>query len=299
MKASTIGSVLITAATWLAASPAHAQLNRTAVSGKGSDANNCAPATPCRTFARAISQTNPSGEIIVLDSAGYGPFSINKSITVQAAPGIYAGISAPTGHAIDLATGPNIVVLRGLTLQGGGVANNFGIYGFASIVHVENCVIDGFDTGIGDGAYTLTVSDSEIRNNKTAGIVVANAGANAVLERVRLKNNGNDGLIVQDHAKATVRNSVSSGQSGGFSAVFFAVLNVENSVATRNLGNVYSDSSATVRVSNTVVTDATTAGLWNTNVGTMLSWGNNKVAGNGPFPQFDDVTGTVGSLPLQ
>lgn len=279
----------------IATSAVHAQLNRTAVSGKGDDANNCSPATPCRTFARAISQTNAFGEIIVLDSAGYGPFSINHPVTVQAAPGIYAGITAATGHAIELGPSAGTVVLRGLTLTGSGVADNFGIYGFATIIHVENCVIDGFDTGIIDGAYELTVSDSEVRNNVNAGIIIANTGVKGVIERVRLKNNGNFGLVVQDHATASVRNSVAANHSGdGFGGIFFSVLNIENSESTHSSTGIYSDSSATVRVSNTFVTDNNSSGLRNTAVGTMQSWGNNKVRGNGT-----DTLGTIGSLPLQ
>src|SRR5262249_33489167 len=154
---------------------------------------------------RAISQTNANGEILVLDSAGYGAFTIDRSVTVQAAPGIYAGITATTGNGITLGMpGGGKAVIRGLTLEGLGTGSR-GIYGFATVVHVENCIVDGFNEGIVTGSYMLTVSDSEVRNNLTNGIAVANAGTRAVLERVRLKNNGTVGLDVQDSAKATIR----------------------------------------------------------------------------------------------
>ena len=70
----------ICAIAYLGAAPALAQLNRTAVSSGGNDANSCALGAPCRTFSRAMSQTNDSGEILVLDSAGYGAFTINRSV---------------------------------------------------------------------------------------------------------------------------------------------------------------------------------------------------------------------------
>jgi hypothetical protein len=58
---------------------AMAQVQRTFVSGLGNDANPCTRTAPCRTFGRAISQTNSSGEVYVLDTAGYGPFTITRA----------------------------------------------------------------------------------------------------------------------------------------------------------------------------------------------------------------------------
>src|SRR5215467_9895859 len=71
--ASIFGSTLLVT---LLASAAPAQVQRTFVSGLGNDANPCSRTAPCRTFTQAMSQTNSGGEVIVLDSAGYGPTSI-------------------------------------------------------------------------------------------------------------------------------------------------------------------------------------------------------------------------------
>ena len=88
----------------LVASAGSAQLNRTAVSVTGLDTNACTPALPCRTFAAAQMQTNAGGEIIALDSGGYGPITVTKSLSVIAAPGVYAGITAPyLGTAVNVA----------------------------------------------------------------------------------------------------------------------------------------------------------------------------------------------------
>ena len=81
------------------ASASMAQLQRTFVSGFGSDSNVCSHAAPCRTFGQAISQTNAGGEVYVLDTAGYGPFTITKTISVVA-QGVTAGISVFSGHGI-------------------------------------------------------------------------------------------------------------------------------------------------------------------------------------------------------
>ena len=285
-------TLALCAITVLGASPAHAQLNRTAVSFTGNDANNCAPVTPCRTFSRAMSQTNANGEILVLDSAGYGAFTIDRSVTIQAAPGIYAGVTASSGNAITLSLPPSgNAVIRGLTLEGLGTGT-WGIYGFAGVVHIENCIVNGFvNGGIGVGGYTATISDTEVRNNTTTGITVANAGSRAILERVRIKNGGTYGLVVQDSAKATIRNSVVSGSALGLSAISGAVLNVENTESTRNSSGIYSQTGGIARVSNTFVTDNSSTGLRTDNTGSMETWQNNKVRGN--LADFGSGTGNV------
>jgi hypothetical protein len=289
-SARALAALAICAIAFLGAPAARAQLNRTAVSAAGSDVNSCAPVSPCRTFTRAISQTNANGEILVLDSAGYGAFTIDRSVTIQAAPGIYAGVTASSGTAVNLFLPPSgKAVIRGLTLEGLGTGT-WGIYGFAGIVHIENCIVNGFVGGIAVGGYTATISDTEVRNSTTSGIIVANAGSRAILERVRIKNNGTWGLVVQDSAKATIRNSVVSGHTIGLSAIFNSVLNVENTEATRNSTGIISDTGGTARVSNTFVTDNSSAGLRN-DTGTMESWQQNKVRGN--FIDFGSGSGGV------
>ena len=64
---------------------------RTFVSGKGTNSGDCALTAPCRSFAYAITQTNDGGEIVVLDTAGYGGVNITKSVSiVNAYPCSYA-----------------------------------------------------------------------------------------------------------------------------------------------------------------------------------------------------------------
>ena len=98
----------------LAQTGASATAQRTFVASTGNDANPCSLPQPCRGFARAVSQTSPSGEVIVLDSAGYGPVSIAKSVSIIAPPGVYAGVTVPAGGiGIDVFTPGVTVVIQG------------------------------------------------------------------------------------------------------------------------------------------------------------------------------------------
>jgi len=72
---------------------ATAAVPRTFVSGSGSDSDPCTLLKPCRTFNRAISQTESGGEVVALDSAGYGTFTVNKAVPREGS----SGISTPSG----------------------------------------------------------------------------------------------------------------------------------------------------------------------------------------------------------
>src|SRR5215468_2475522 len=108
----------------IASTGAYALSNRTFVSGHGNDANPCSLAAPCRSFAGAIAQTSPGGEIAVLDTAGYGAVTITKAISIVNEEGVEAGITATSGDGITINAGASdIVNLRGLTLVGAGGNN--------------------------------------------------------------------------------------------------------------------------------------------------------------------------------
>jgi hypothetical protein len=274
--------LLVAAATGVAtaaAPQAAAQLSRTAVSGAGNDANSCAPAAPCRSFARAMSQTNANGEIVVLDSAGYGPFTVDRAVTVQAAPGVYAGITAVGGAGVTVGFLPasTRIVLRGLTLQGFGTGG-FGFHVNGGLVSIERCIVNGFDYGI-VAQGTVTVSDTDVRNNRLIGIQFANAGTRGFVDRTRLKNNPQWGLVVQDGAKATAVDTLVSGSGIGYAAISNGLLDVDRSEATRNTAGALSDSGGTLRIANSFVADNGSSGLRN-DAGTMESFQNNRVRGN-------------------
>lgn len=297
-----VGSLLFMA---IFASASMAQLQRSFVSGLGNDMNPCTRTAPCRTFNQAISQTNARGEVYVLDTAGYGPFTINKAISIVA-QGVTAGISVFSGDGIDINAGAlDTVILRGLTVNNQGTPDGGGIVFIAGgTLHIEGCVVNGFNTspGLGginfQGGARLEVKDSILRGNLVGVDVGATSGtAQAVIDQVRLEGN-ETGVVAGTGSKVTVRNSLASGNGNGFLAVSSsaanAELNIENCVASNNSSGIVarSDSTgvATVRVSNSAVTD-NNIGLENGgSPAVLLSRGNNTVEGN-----TNNTAGTVGA----
>jgi len=199
-----------------------AAVQRTFVASNGNDINPCSIAQPCRSFATAIDKTLVGGEVIVLDSAGYGVVTIAKSVSIITPPGVYAGISVPAGQTGVLAEGSgNIVVLRGLTINGTGGSVGVHFTGSGSRLRIENCVVSGLSsTGIAmdAAASELVVTDTIVRDNGGQGISIA-ADSTAVLDNVRIEHNGSDGVFVvavTSLAVVTIRNSVMAynGQAG-------------------------------------------------------------------------------------
>jgi hypothetical protein len=131
---------------WRFSAPATAA-QRTFVASSGSDAHPCTLSQPCRSCGAAIAKTSSDGEVIVLDSAGYGPVTITQSISITAPAGIYAGVTVTSGDGIVI-DGPGIVVgLRELSINGQG--GHFAIR-FVQGAHllVEDCEIAKLDSGI-------------------------------------------------------------------------------------------------------------------------------------------------------
>src|SRR5215467_7931242 len=128
----------------LASSGAYALSNRTFVSGNGSDANPCSLAAPCRSFAGAILQTNPGGEIAVLDTAGYGAVTITMAVSIVNEEGVEAGITVTSGDGITITAGASDVVnLRGLTIVGAGSSANGVTFNSGGALNIQSCVIRG------------------------------------------------------------------------------------------------------------------------------------------------------------
>src|SRR6266571_6657569 len=85
---------------------AAALAQRTFVSAAtGNDANPCTRTAPCRNFAAAIAQTQSGGEVVVLDSGGYGTVTITQAVSLVAPAGVYAGISVFSGTGITVNAG--------------------------------------------------------------------------------------------------------------------------------------------------------------------------------------------------
>src|SRR5215467_14408025 len=292
----------------LGVSNASAQsVQRTFVSGLGSNSNPCSRTAPCRTFTQAISQTVPGGEVVVLDSAGFGAFTITQSVSIIAPPGVYAGVSVFSGTGITVNTGSGaIVTLRGLTINNQGSTGNGISFGNQGTLYVESCVVNGFNNSGGFGGASglifspigsssaLDVKDSTFTGNFN-GIQVL--GANAAIEHVRLEGN-QIGVLANANSIVAIRNSLASHNTEGLKAISFTTatteLDIESCIASNNINGVAATSTSTgvvtVRVSNSTVT-ANIAGLVNNgSPAVLLSRTNNTVEGNSL-----DSSGTIGS----
>lgn len=289
--------------------PAFGAAQRTFVASTGSDLSpSCSLTAPCRSFGAALLQTLANGEIIVLDSAGYGPVTIDKAVSIIAPLGVYAGVTAGSGDGIVVNAPGGNVVLRGLEINGLGTSNGSGILHLAAAsLLVDRCTVSGFAlssigaAGIRVQAGPVTIADTVVSRNVRGGIVIRGTDANnyirATIVGSRVEANGaaygapNDaGIAVYGGALVTVRNSVATGNFRGFSVCgaggaepLGAVLSVDNSLADRNTVGLFVGSNAVacaMRSSNNTITDNTLYGIEQQGGSVVTSLQNNFVYSN-------------------
>lgn len=262
-------------------SGSNATLTRTYVSGTGDDGNPCTAPLPCQTFAAALTVTVAGGEIYVLDSANYGPVSINKAITITS-EGAVAGILASSGVGITISAGANDVInLRGLDIDGGNTGSVGIQFNSGQSLNVQKSSIRNF-TGSGinfapSGASTLFVIDTTVIHNVSNGISLAN-NATSELSRVNATNNGVGILAYGSGVTLTVTDTVAGNNTYGIGASSSAVM-IRNSTFSSNSIGICADQSAMVRVVQSTIA-ANTTGWQATNGGQVVSYSNNSVAGN-------------------
>ena len=128
------------------AAPVSAQTTRTWVSGSGNDNNPCTRTAPCLTFFFAQLQTQDGGEIICLDTAGFGTITITKSLTIDCT-GNSGSILAQSATSGVLINTPGVrVVLRGLAINGGTSTSNSGVrFLQGASLTVVDCYISNFN----------------------------------------------------------------------------------------------------------------------------------------------------------
>jgi hypothetical protein len=185
---------------------------RVFVASYGNDSNPCTFASPCRNFQQAVNVVDFAGEVTAIDSAGFGPINIIRSVTITSPAGVEAGIAAPAvgGAAITInGGGASVVTLSGLTLDGARVTNSTGISftGTDGLLTIRDCVIRNFDQDGIDFFPTaaggvLSVSNTVVSDNGNAGIAYYPSGliveyaASITLNRVEMRRNSNYGLFV-------------------------------------------------------------------------------------------------------
>jgi len=294
-----------------AATDATAAGQRSFVSGSGVDAGTCTPAVPCRSFGYAITQTNSGGEVIVLDSAGYGPVAITKSVSIIAPAGVYAGITVPaSGTGVTIATAGIKVALRGLTINSTG-ASGYGIrMTNGDELVVDNCVVSNFadfnsgiavsietaaiakiaGTVISDSSFgvvagfgvTMNITNSQVINSIREGIEI-NGGAAGTTTNVFIDDTLATGIGALSYC---IDNFATSGATGNITATRVTVTTCQNAITSEPSGT------GTVTVSNSMVTGSL-RGFYQTS-GTFNSLGNNHVNGN-TVDKAGTIT-TIGSI---
>jgi hypothetical protein len=183
----------------LGSTPASA-LMRAYVSSQGTNGAGCgAIASPCRTFQYAHNYiVSPKGEIVVLDSGDYGAITITKSISIvndgAGTAGVQTGVNA---NAITIATtsATDVVHLRGIEIDGFGVAANGIVFKGKGALDVVRCVVrrfaganpDGTGHGIailqsGASPVSASVTDTIVSDNKGVGIYFSQAAGAASVQ---------------------------------------------------------------------------------------------------------------------
>jgi hypothetical protein len=190
----TLGVALVAAM----APAAQASAVRTFVASTGNDANastNCGLGAPCRTFSAAYSATLPGGEIVALDSAGYGVLTITGPVSIVGAQ--VASVTVPANSTgITISAGPSDrIILRNLQINGGGAANSTGIAVGNNAGHLtlENSTLKLLALGLSISSAKANLVNSDVVDN-TTGIATFgtgipsqnNSGANAGLTEVRI-----------------------------------------------------------------------------------------------------------------
>jgi hypothetical protein len=254
----------------LMSSLALAAAQRTFVSTTGVNNPSCSLASPCRDFTSAIAATSAGGEVIVLDSGGYGSVTIGQAVSIIAPPGVYAGISVFAGDdGVTVAAGPaDKVTLRGLSINGQG-GNRGIVIASGGEVNIEQCIVanmggDGIQVNgghaislrgsilRGNGGHGLDIAagapevhalDSNFSNNLGHGILVAAGSLDAA--RIAADINGDNGVRAEPatgSAQVTLTDSSFQGntQTGAAAATTVAsskaYLAVARSTSSRNAG---------------------------------------------------------------
>ena len=290
-----------------ACASAYAVAPRTFVASYGADTNACSISAPCRSFGAAIAQTSAGGEVLILDSAGYGPVTITQAVSIIAPSGIYAGISVLGGTAptigIDVtAPAGALVMLRGLAINKVGGNGSTGIhFGSGGGLIVDRCVINGFPTGIVHIANgNLSVLDTQIRDGSFGIRATAGAGTAAFLvERSTIENMTASGVEADDNGMGVVNDSmlsnIRSASANGVGIIAVALsgnsaVTVNRTAITRSdLGvgafGFPGGFQATATASRTVVTESgagfISINAFTTGIGIMYSYQNNMEDGNG------------------
>lgn len=265
----------------------------------GVDAGVCALTTPCRGVTYALTQTVEGGTVSVIDSGQYAPFAVNKSVTVQAAPGVVAVITRNSvGPGVTIAAdSTERITIRGLTLNlpqnllstgTGGMSAGFDVTGNGTVA-IESCWVSGFTVGVNAHmAGQIFVRDTQLSGG-TTGILLQSEylALRASVERcvtARYETGLSIASVPSAVLRVTVIDSQFSGNTFGVKVApgdaSTASVNFAQCTLANNRSGLAADGAGvTVRMANSTITD-NGFGLITANGAALLSRGDNTVEGN-------------------
>jgi hypothetical protein len=280
-------AIAVASALFAVSAPAYAQATRTWVSGTGNDADPCSRTAPCKTFAGAISKTTINGIINCIDSGAYGTVTITKSITIDCHD-VFASIlngndqSSFTGVVINVGSDPKdpwrTVRLRNIDISGSGNGNiGISIVAAAAVILEDLEITGNTKQGISDtrtdGSTMLTIRNTVVANNGSAGISAAAQGNTLVLDNVQ-SNKNSTGLSLAKTNTAMITRSVFSNNMSGIQADSGGQMMLDSSMLSYNGTGIAANGGA-VGITNTDVAFNVT-GI----TGATTSFGNNRIFAN-------------------
>ena len=298
---------------------AQAQATRTWVASTGDDANPCTRSTPCKTFSGAFAKTVAGGEIDTVDPAPYGPLTITHAITIDGGSAEVDEVVAAGFAAFTINAGPNDrVVLRNLIVNGVNQTATPGtdgiLFNSGAELAVERCVIEGFGSyGINFQPAVralLTVSDSVLVGNGSFGVAT---GTGALIASTPATTGGLNRVSIVRTVVSEGTSGITSGQNTNTQLEFVTVgqtglgggdygvtvtganaqLSLDYSTVSGNIfGGLHAANGAKMFVANSSITYNNTNGILSDTGGQVLSYGNNRVAGNTGSSVF------AGTVPL-
>jgi hypothetical protein len=253
------------------AAPAEAA-KRVWVSGKGIDQSGCGPVTnPCRQIQYVLlnNVVDAGGEIDILDPTGFAPFTITGSVSIVNDGVGTASVQQPSAgqNAITInAQATDTVFLKGLNVEGLGVATVGIFMTSGGALGVVNCSIQHFSTGISiatsSGTTTFSVLNSFVANNSFFGLAFGPSSGATVA-----------GIISQVNASRNQQAGASFGGNGGTVAV-----EVADSIFANNANGIINNAGSQVILGRTIATGNLIGVM--IQGGAVSSYGDNKIDGN-------------------
>ena len=259
----------------LFASNAYAQSPKIFIASTGADSNDGSSASPKRSLQAAHDAVAAGGEVVILDTAGYGAVTITKSVGVVVPPGVNGFVTVTTantnGITINAGTS-DVVALRGLIVEGTG--------------------LDGYGNGIyATSVGTLLIDDTIVRNFNEGIYVFSTVTTHLVVQGGAVRNT-RYGIDVEDNASnmyvsAQITETTLTGNTVAFLSITHSSGSTTRLVATRCVasanGYVFSVQSAGAQ---NVVDGCSITGnsqVFNAVNATNYSRGNNTIYNNTIF----------------